>query len=441
MDIEAPPPKNSPTKRESIFIILLLCLSTSGGGLPFISSFRQDAALSGDPLVQFVWSSIYLATFILAVRHRQEIRPHIFHNIPIILLTGLAFLSCLWSINPELSMRRSIALAGTTTVGLYLGTRCDIHDLLKLSLWALSYCAVLSIVCAIFLPDLGLQFYEGGYVWRGIYGHKNHFGRIMFFAALVSFILSIQKKHNLRLFLLLLSALFTVLLFASKSTTAVIILCIVATAIPIVIYKHLDYRLKAVLVSIALGLCISISVISFNFSITSVDNILGQYLGKDITLAGRTLIWSMCWPYIKDAYLLGYGYNAFWAETSGPAGTIRFVLNNNVAHGHNGAIDLLLHLGVIGLGLFLIVLCQYVSRTIKNFRNNSDLEKSAYLFPIIFLFSFFGMNIAESIILEKNYFFWILFIALMVSMEPISKKTKNLKNRYRSQNPPYFHIY
>ena len=51
----------------------------------------------------------------------------------------------------------------------------------------------------------------------------------------------------------------------------------------------------------------------------SLDDIFQQYLGKDITLAGRTHIWSMCWPYIKDAFLLGYGYNAFWLAPSGPA--------------------------------------------------------------------------------------------------------------------------
>ena len=208
---------------ESIFIILLLFMSTSGGGLPLISSFRQEAALSGDLLVQIVWSSMYLATFILLLRHWQVIRPHIFQNIPMILLTALAFLSCLWSISPELSARRSVALLGTTIVGFYLGTKCSIQELLKLILWTLVSCAVLSIFVVLFLPDIGMQYYEGGYVWRGIYGHKNHFGRIMLFGVLVSFILSIQKKTHLRAWLLLLSALFTGLLFTSKSTTAIII--------------------------------------------------------------------------------------------------------------------------------------------------------------------------------------------------------------------------
>lgn len=440
MDINVTQKNSSLTKMESIFIIILLSLSTGGGGLPLISSFRQDATLSGDPLVQIVWSSMYLATFILLLRHWRVIRPHIIKNIPMILLTGLAFLSCLWSISPELSMRRSVALLGTTIVGFYLGGRCSIYDLLKLSLWALASCAILSVIVTLFLPDIGLQYYEGGYVWRGIYGHKNHFGRIMFFAVLLSFLFAIQKKSNLKALLLLLSILFTGLLFASKSTTAVIILCIGAAIIPVVIYKQIDYRLKGVFVSIALGLFISLSIGISNLSITFVDDILRQYLGKDITLAGRTLIWSMCWPYIKDAYLLGYGYNAFWAEPSGPAGAIRLLLNINVAHGHNGPIDLLLQLGFIGLSLFLIVFSQYISRTIKNFKNRLKLKKSVYLFPIVFLFCFVGLNIAESMILEKNYFFWILFIALLVSMNPLSKDTNILNGLSRSQISLHYRI-
>ena len=94
----------------------------------------------------------------------------------------------------------------------------------------------------------------------------------------------------------------------------------------------------------------------------------------------------------------------------------------NVAHGHNGVIDLLLQLGVVGLILFLIVFLQYILRTMECFKSRFELKKSEYLFPIIFLFIFVGLNIAESMILEKNYFFWILFIALMISMNPLSIK-------------------
>jgi O-antigen ligase len=418
MDIKVTQNNNSLSKIESIFIILLLFLSTSGGGLPLISSFRQEATLSGDPLVQIVWSSMYIATCILLLRHWKDILPHMLHNIPMILLTGLAFLSCFWSISPELSLRRSVALLGTTIVGFYLGTKCGIEELLKLILWTMVSCAVLSIFVVLFLPDIGLQYYEGGYVWRGIYGHKNHFGRIMFFGVLVSFILSIHEKTHLRVMLLLLTALFTGLLFTSKSTTAIIVLCIGASIIPVFIFKQIDYRLKGVLISVALSLFFVLIVYILRLSMDSLDAIFQQYLGKDITLAGRTLIWGMSWPYIKDAFLLGYGYNAFWLTPLGPAESIRHSLKVCVAHGHNGAIDLLLQLGVVGLILFLIVFLQYILRTIECFKRRFILKKSEYLFPIVFLFSFVGLNIAESMIIEKNYFFWILFIALMIAMNP-----------------------
>jgi exopolysaccharide production protein ExoQ len=419
------------SKFESIFIVILLILSTGGGGLPLISSLRQNENFAGDSLVQIVWSAMYVVTFILILRHWRVIKPHILKNIPIIFLTGLAFLSSLWSINPELSIRRSIALLGTTLVGFYLGAKCNIQDLLKYTLLALVFCAVLSFIVVIFLPDIGLQYYEEGFVWRGIYGHKNHFGRIMFFAMLISYIISIQKKKSLRAWLITLSALFAGLLFASKSTTAIVILCFMGAIIPVFKFNKIDYRLKGVFLSIVLATLILSTVLILNMSITVIDNLFRQFLGKDITLGGRTLIWSMCWPYIKESFFLGYGYNVFWTESSGPAEIIRKVMNINVAHGHNGVIDLLLQLGVVGLGLFLIVFYQYISRTIRNFKARVYFNKSEYLFPIFFIFCFVGLNIAESMILKKNYFFWILFIALMVSMN--SLRTGNniiYKNSY-----------
>ncbi len=406
--------------KESIFIIIILFFSTSSGGLPLISSFRKVATISGDPLVQIVWSLLYLITFILLLLNWHMIRPHIFQNIPLLFLTGLACLSCIWSINPELSMRRSVALLGTTTVGFYLGTRCSIYQLLKLTIYALIFCAATSILVVLFLPDIGLQPYQGEYVWRGIYGHKNHFGRIMFFAVLISFILSIQKKPRIRTLLFFLSMAFAGLLLASKSTTAIIILCISLSFLPIFIFKQIDPNLKGLYFSIGIGVMVALLVIIFNLSVISINNIFQQSLGKDLTMTGRTQIWGICWQYIKNKFLIGYGYNAFWLSPLGPAETIRYMLNINIAHGHNGFIDLLLQLGSSGLILFLIVLSQYISRAIESYKNRFKLQKCEYFFPIIFFICFFGLNIVESMILEKNYFFWILFIALMVSMKQMS---------------------
>ena len=94
---------------------------------------------------------------------------------------------------------------------------------------------------------------------------------------------------------------------------------------------------------------------------------LSTLLGRDDTLTGRTIIWEVAVQTIAGAPWTGYGFGALWesgvpvTDTMWAAGGFRFY------HAHNTYLDLLLQVGVPGLGLGLLLLAGLFWRSVRHF--------------------------------------------------------------------------
>ncbi len=73
----------------------------------------------------------------------------------ILILVGLALISCLWAENFSTTLNRSIALFGTTLFGIYLGSRYPLERQLQLLGWAFGLMILLSMIFAVALPSIG----------------------------------------------------------------------------------------------------------------------------------------------------------------------------------------------------------------------------------------------------------------------------------------------
>jgi O-antigen ligase len=69
-------------------------------------------------------------------------------------------------------------------------------------------------------------------------------------------------------------------------------------------------------------------------------------LGRDETLTGRTDTWRELVPVAKQRLLAGVGFGSFWTTARRDY--------YEMSHGHNGYLDTLLELGVVGLLLYVI---------------------------------------------------------------------------------------
>ena len=69
-------------------------------------------------------------------------------------------------------------------------------------------------------------------------------------------------------------------------------------------------------------------------------------LGRDITLTGRTQIWSLAARAVAERPATGYGADAFWRSPIGDQ--VRWMFGRSAVHAHNAWLDIVLDFGVLG---------------------------------------------------------------------------------------------
>ncbi len=79
-----------------------------------------------------------------------------------------------------------------------------------------------------------------------------------------------------------------------------------------------------------------------------------EMFGRDPTLTGRTEIWSYLFTSIAKRPLLGYGYYAFWQGMTGESANVIMAAHWFFGYAHNGLLEIILQIGVLGTGLFLL---------------------------------------------------------------------------------------
>ena len=105
-----------------IFFLMIFMFSTALIAL-FLTDF--DNLEYQSPLARSLWYPVYVLVLVLALRCLPQLLRLVVFNpllIACVLISGLSFF---WSIDPAISLRRSIALLLTTLFGLVLAARYD----------------------------------------------------------------------------------------------------------------------------------------------------------------------------------------------------------------------------------------------------------------------------------------------------------------------------
>jgi exopolysaccharide production protein ExoQ len=84
------------------------------------------------------------------------------------------------------------------------------------------------------------------------------------------------------------------------------------------------------------------------------DSVL-ELAGKDPTLTGRTELWDLVIDKIYERPLFGWGYSAFWEMANPLAVEISAKVRWLVPHAHNGLLEMLLEVGVVGALLIITI--------------------------------------------------------------------------------------
>lgn len=349
-------------------------------------------------------------------------------NILLVLLVALALLSSFWSESPNFSLEVAQEILMMSLFGLYFATRFSLKEQVQLIALALSIGAIISTIFALEFPTVGLEQELFVGAWKGVYGQKNALGNMMVLSSLTFFTLSKENSRLYRWFGFIFSIVL-MLLSTSKSSLTISFLLISI----VIFYKNFRWQRKVSVIFANIGLlilgCISLLVSTYWIELLNS-------LGKDVTLTGRVPLWSYVLAKVMERPLFGYGLSAFWAPNSHYA----IEAGKRVTGGgwippnaHNGLLDLTLDLGLIGGLLFLMTYFTTFIRALKRAYGTKNPED---LWPLSYL-TFLAMNnVTESLLLGKYGLTWILYIAVVVTMN----QQKQIPQINNLQNKNYLHV-
>ena len=258
-------------------------------------------------------------------------------------------------------------------------------------------------------------YYTGETLFRGLYYEKNTLGfntaiGLPFFVGAISKDDKLQKKAK-NFFYIVVSFAF---IFLSGSTTSFLIGILICAA------SFLDKEniLKAAKFFPILVLAFVLYLINYEAVIHSNLNvIIDTILGKGMDFTGRSTLWFFSLQLIRKRLWLGYGYNGFWSDTA------RAKIAMNTAgfsavgyHAHNGYLELLVSIGIIGTVLFAIILLNIYIRLRKKNVQQYLAKGEILLFIIILVGNFIWNNLFDT------GFVWAYLILLFLRVGGRNKK-------------------
>jgi len=368
-----------------------------------------QTALAGNAVFRFILAVLYLGTCIVAFRasNRLDTLRALQGNPAILCLLLLTCVSPLWAAAPSLSLQRSVAVIGTSLVGITLAAQRSIEEQLRLFRGVFRVAAVLCLGCMIVAPQvawstLGLQ---------GIFNQKNNLGEAMAAAILVDHYLPATSRRS-RISKAIWLCIFIMLLILSRSATSLVSLC---GAILIVhAYQKLRRHMRVPLGIVLLGIGGAVMLAGI---IIADDGILASFLGRSADLTGRTELWNYVISMILRRPLLGYGYSGFWGGASVESTNIARDIGWAPQYSHNGYLELVLSLGVVGFVLFAILFWQFLSRAVQLAENRVDVIQSVNMWPLAFLAFFTIHNMAECTLLWPKGLDWPMFLSIMIGID------------------------
>ena len=274
-------------------------------------------------------------------------------SIPVVLLLVWWILSCLWT--PDMGVWVAMALSQLSGVVLLVFASVLPIQRFMDSIIATTYIALVASTIAFIVqpgramthldPATGVELLPG---WHGSFVHKNEMVPFLVLGAIT--MLLYQRKSAVRTVALVYIAFLVVMAQSATGLSLVAALGFFGWWL----YKYLTQtqrmRGSFVMISSLLG------VMLVGLIIVATPLIVGAY-GKDLTFSGRTKIWSAVLDSVAEKPWTGYSPNGVWLDfTSSPTSDIFSKIGFPASHAHNGALELLLRLGVVGLLLFVVVL-------------------------------------------------------------------------------------
>jgi O-antigen ligase len=346
---------------------LLVFFTFFGTALPFqgISSEELFKGETTNPINQILYVFLFLSSLIIVIKRFDTFSLFIKREKYLSLFILLCLVSAIWSSYHIISFKRSFQLLSVYLVVINALLFIEPSKLLKVLKIIISLYLLITVFSSLFIheaidPDHGS--------WRGITEHKNILARYAFYSFLISmFFYGEQNKLSAKITNYAISLVSVIVVIMSGSSTVIIMLVLI-------ICISLLFSIEGIFKPLGIGRTIIIMVLLFIISLYIVINIFVPHimdkipimLGKDPTLSLRTEIWDYVWIEIKKKIFLGYGFGTYWMMGSSVVANFASIFAGyQINQAHNGYLEIMLQLGLIGITLFATILIVLIRRILK----------------------------------------------------------------------------
>jgi exopolysaccharide production protein ExoQ len=414
---------NIPYKKSTQLIITLLIVlccvfSLLPAGFNWSTLNPQGSYTEGSYILQIQFGSIFVIGAWLAWRNKNTSLANVRSmNLLLLLLVLYCLLTVIWSPYPTVTLKRVTQLVGLIIVAIAIAPPIGrAQQLISTMLATFTGLILLSIVVVLTVPSIGIDA-QLNHAWRGIFPQKNGLGAV----AALSTIFWIQQMYVKRLPLIIcilggLMSLF--ILIMTKSTTALLV-CMFCAGLYIWIRKrHLaDYFATTRLILIGIIFLSACLILFYMFESrlptwSEIFYPIHYFSNKSSDLTGRTDIWQLVLLEINLHPWQGIGYGAFWLGEGSPSQYIIDVLHWIPLQSHNGYVDILNELGIIGLALFTGTCIWHTVNLVRLLK--LDREETA-IHSVLFVYILLS-NVSESELFRGISFQNILFIFSSISV-------------------------
>ena len=358
-----------------------------------------DSAASG--LVRVLYLPAYGAALLLFALSPGATIGALARQPFLVLLMLISVLSITWSIAPDQTLRRVIALGFTTLGAVVLAVRYRWAALSELLAGCFAGLTVISILVSVAVPSIGVMHELFPGAWRGVWPEKNALGGIMALGFTVLLAAAALNPKRAPIWLGF-SVLALLLVLMSTSKTSLVSLMLGAGGVMLValVRRHPASGVATIWLGV-LGIAMLAGLMLF------AADLFFEILGKDATLTGRTKIWSAAMRQIEMRPWTGYGYGVVW-ETKGRWTPLAWIIRDagfTPIHAHSAWIEQWLGLGVFGLAAFGMMFLQTAMLAILAlFRS-----PGAYLaVPLLIVYGL--MSLTESFAVTYHDFRWAMFV-------------------------------
>lgn len=384
----------SPLVYAASFCFILYSISFFGAIDKFVHGPVTFGKTGDDITVTVNLLAICIACFLFWTGMRQTAVAR-FNKVLPLFAASFLLVSALWSVEPKLTFTQGTAYVFLVVGAIGVVQAVDRDDLMDLLSWACALSAVASLLWHFVLfPEPGMELEISG-----IFPQKNVLGQVMAGGVLGALHCVHVRKGRFRYICII--ALCTSVAFLSQSSTAMVaiagLLCFDSLG-------RLYFKGGA---SRAISICLFIGCFLVLLVFSANEDLIWEFLGKDPTLTGRTLLWSHVIDNIGQRPLFGWGaFAAFWVPGNPIALQIAEAENWAIANAHNGLLEFLLDVGVVGTSLFVFL---WIRNFVMALRCMNGPAREFGLTSVLLLITIVVIGISEEVLLAAQHIWTGLF--------------------------------